>query len=58
MYLIPEDRPGLFENRVLRRIVEPKRDEAIDRWRISHNEDPHNFYSSSDEIRMIKSGRV
>jgi hypothetical protein len=56
--MIPEHRPGVFENRVLMRIFGPKKDEVIEAWRISHNEEPHIFYSSSNIIRMIKSVRV
>jgi hypothetical protein len=36
----------VFENRVLRRILEPKRDEIIGDLRKLHYEDLHNFYSS------------
>jgi hypothetical protein len=45
----------VFENRVLRRILELKRDERIGGWRKLHNEELHNLYSSSDVIRLIKS---
>jgi hypothetical protein len=43
-----------FENRVLRRIFEPKRDEVTGVWRILHNEELHNLYSFPRIIRMIK----
>jgi hypothetical protein len=33
----------VFENRVLRRIFEPKRDEETGDWRKLHNEELHNF---------------
>jgi hypothetical protein len=46
------------ENRVLRRIFGPKRDEMTGDWRKLHNEELHNFYSSPSIIRMIKSGRM
>jgi hypothetical protein len=36
----------VFENRVLRRIFVPKRDEVMGRWRKSHNEELHDLYSS------------
>jgi hypothetical protein len=42
----------VFENRVLRRIFEPKRDEVTGEWRKLHNEEHHNLYSSAD-IRQI-----
>jgi hypothetical protein len=48
----------VFENRVLRRIFRPKRDEITGGWRKLHNEKLHNLYSSSSIIRMIKSRRV
>jgi hypothetical protein len=48
----------VFANRVLRRISGPRRDEIIRAWRISHIEEPHNLYSSSNIIRMIKSRRI
>jgi hypothetical protein len=44
----------MFENRVLRRIFEPKRDEVTGGWRKLHNEEVHNLYSSPNIIRMIK----
>jgi hypothetical protein len=50
-----EHRLRVFENRVLRRIFGPKRDEVTGGWRKLHNEELHNFYSSPDIIRMIKS---
>jgi hypothetical protein len=46
------------ENRVLRRIFEPKRDDVIGGWRKLHNEELHNLYSSPSIIRMIKSRRM
>jgi hypothetical protein len=45
----------VFENRVLRRIFGPKRDEVTGGWRKLHNEELHNLYSSPSIIRMIKS---
>jgi hypothetical protein len=43
------------ENRVLRRIFGPKRDEVTGRWRKLHNEGLRDLYSSPSIIRMIKS---
>jgi hypothetical protein len=40
-----EHRLRVFENRVLRRIFRPKRDEVIGGWRKLHNEELHNFYA-------------
>jgi hypothetical protein len=48
----------VFENRVLRRIFEPKRNEVIGGWRKLNNEELHNLYSSPHIIRMIKSRRM
>jgi hypothetical protein len=45
----------VFENRVLRRILRPKRDEVTGAWKKLHNEEFHNFYSSPSTIRMAKS---
>jgi hypothetical protein len=48
----------VFENRVLRRIFGPKRDEVTGEWRKLNNEELHNLYSSQDIIRQIKSRRT
>jgi hypothetical protein len=48
----------VFENRVLRKIFGPKRDEVTGGWRKLHNEELHNLYSSPSMIRMIKSRRM
>jgi hypothetical protein len=48
----------VFENRVLRRIFGPKRDEVTGGWGKLHNEELHNLYSSPSIIRMIKSRRM
>jgi hypothetical protein len=37
----------VFENRALRRIFGPKRDEVTGEWRKLHNEELHNLYSST-----------
>jgi hypothetical protein len=46
----------VFENRVLRRIFGPRRDEVTGEWRKLHNEELHNCYSSPDIIRQVKVG--
>jgi hypothetical protein len=51
-----EHRLRLFENRVLRRIFGPERDEVTGGWRKLHNEVLHNLYSTL--IRMIKPRRM
>jgi hypothetical protein len=48
----------VFENRVLRRIFGPKRDDVTGEWRKLHNEELRDLYSSPSIIRMIKSGRM
>jgi hypothetical protein len=48
----------MFENRVLRRIFGPKRDEVTGEWRKLHNEELHNLYSFPDIIRQVKSRRM
>jgi hypothetical protein len=53
-----EHRWRVFENRVLRRIFGPKRDEVMGGWRNLHNEELHNKYSSRNINRMIKSRRM
>jgi hypothetical protein len=53
--LSKEHRLRVFENRVLRRICGPKRDEVTGEWKKLHTEDLHNLYSSPVIIRQIKS---
>jgi hypothetical protein len=48
----------VFENRVLRGIFGPKRDEVIGGWRKLHNEELHNLYCSPSIIRIINSRRM
>jgi hypothetical protein len=45
----------VFENKVLRRIFGPKRDEVMGEWRKIHNEELRNLYSSPSTIRIMKS---
>jgi hypothetical protein len=45
----------VFENRVLRKIFGPKRDEVTEEWRRLHNEELNDLYSSSNIIRVMKS---
>jgi hypothetical protein len=56
--LVEEHRLRVFENRVLRRIFGPKRDEVTGEWRKLHSKELHNLYSSPVIIRQIKSRRM
>jgi hypothetical protein len=49
-----EHKLRMFENRVLRRIFGPKRDEVTGGWRKLHNEELHNLYSSPYIIRVMR----
>jgi hypothetical protein len=53
-----EGRLRVFENRVLRRIFGPKRDEVTVEWRRLHNEVLDSLYSSPNIIRVTKSRRL
>ena len=46
-----------FENRILRRLFGPKRDENGE-WRRLHNEELHSLYGSPHKVRVIKSRRL
>jgi hypothetical protein len=48
-----EHKLTVSEDRILRRIFRPKRDEVIRRWEKSRNEERHKLYSSSDIVIMI-----
>jgi uncharacterized protein YjiS (DUF1127 family) len=45
----------VFENRMLRKIFWPVRDEVTGNWRRLHNEEVRDLYSSANIIRLIKS---
>jgi hypothetical protein len=48
----------VFENKVLKRVFGPKRDEVTGGWRKLHNEELRDLYSSPSIIRIIKSRRT
>jgi len=48
----------VFENKVLRRIFGPRRDEVTGDWRRLHNEELNDLYSSHNIVRVIKSRRM
>jgi hypothetical protein len=53
-----EHRLRVFENKVLRRIFRPKRDEVTGGWRKLHNEELRDLYSSPSIVTIIKSRRM
>jgi hypothetical protein len=48
----------VFDNRVLRRIFGPKRDEKTGEWRKLHKEELNDLYSSPSNFWVIKSRRI
>jgi hypothetical protein len=53
-----ERRLGVFENRVLRTIFGPKRNEVTGEWRKVHNDEHNVLYSSPNIVRVMKSRRM
>jgi len=53
-----ERRLKVFENRVLRRVFGPKRDEVTGEWRKLHNEELSDLYSLPNIVRVVKSRRM
>jgi hypothetical protein len=53
-----ERRLRMFENRVLRRVFGPKRDEVTGEWRKLHNEELNDLYSLPNIVRVVKSRRM
>ena len=53
-----ERRMKVFENRVLRRVSGPKRDEVTEEWRKLHNELLNDLYSLPNIVRLVKSRRM
>jgi hypothetical protein len=48
----------VFENRVLREILGPKRNEITGEWRRLHNKEPYDLYSSPNIFQVLKSRRM
>jgi hypothetical protein len=57
-FLTLREEHRLFENRVLKRIFGPKRDEVTGEWRKLRNEELHDLYSSPSITRIIKARRM
>jgi hypothetical protein len=53
-----EHREWVFENKVLKRIFGPKKDEVTGGWRNLHNKELCNVYFLPSIIKMIKSRRM
>jgi hypothetical protein len=53
-----ERRLRVFENRVLRKLIGPKRDEVTGEWRKLHNEKLNDLYSLPSIVRVVKSRRM
>jgi hypothetical protein len=53
-----ERRLRVFENRVLRRVFVPKRDEVTGKWIKLHNEEPSDLYSLPNIVRVVKTRRM
>jgi hypothetical protein len=53
-----EHRLKVFENRVLRRIFGPKREEVAGGWKRLHNEELRKLYASQNIVRVIESRRM
>ena len=50
-----EHRLRVFENRVLRRVFGPKRDELTGEWRKLRNEELNDLYSLPNVVQVVKS---
>ena len=53
-----ERRLRVFENRVLRKVFGPKRDDVTGKWRKLHNEELNDLYSLPNIVRVVKSRRM
>ena len=53
-----ERRLRVFQNRVLRRLFGPKRDEVTGEWRKLHNEELNDLYPLPNIVRVVKSRRM
>jgi hypothetical protein len=53
-----ERRLRVFENRVLRKVFGPKRDEVTGKWRKLHSEELNDLYTLPNVVRVVKSRRM
>jgi hypothetical protein len=53
-----ERRLRVFENKVLRKVFGPKRDEVTGEWRRLHSEELNDLYSLPNIVRVAKSRRM
>jgi hypothetical protein len=53
-----ERRLKVFENRVLRRVFGPRRDEVTGEWRKLHNEELYELYFLPNVVWVVKSRRM
>ena len=58
LILREERRLRMFENRVLRTVFGPKRDEVTGEWRKLHNEELGDLYTLPNIVRVVKSRRM
>ena len=49
---------SVFENRVMRKVFGPKRDEVTGEWRKLHNEELNDLYTLPNILRVVKSRRI
>jgi len=53
-----EHKLSVFENRVVRRVIGPRRDEVRGEWRTLYNEELNYLYCSPNTIQVIKLSRM
>jgi hypothetical protein len=53
-----ERRPRVYENRVLRRVFGPKRDEVTEEWKNLHNEELNDLYFLPNIVRVVKLRKI